>query len=144
MDKSDVNQSFCRGLRQHQLDEKRRDEEEERHRRKDKEKQKQRKENDIPSALLRDEEPEGPSRKRSKLVLPAPQISDGEMEQIVKLGKASEAAREAVTSAPEGEERPSDTLLADYAVTPGAGPGAALRTPRTPMPYQDKVQKHPE
>ena len=34
-----------------------------------------------------------PARKRSKLVLPSPQISDIEMEQIVKLGRHSEAAR---------------------------------------------------
>ena len=57
-----------------------------------------------------------------------------EMEQIVKLGKASEAAREAV--AEDGAEaRPSDTLLANYSVTPGS----ALRTPRTPMAAQDKI-----
>ena len=56
------------------------------------------------------------------------------MEQIVKLGKASEAAREAV--AEDGAEaRPSDTLLANYSVTPGS----ALRTPRTPMAAQDKI-----
>ena len=36
---------------------------------------------------------EEPARKRSKLVLPSPQISDIEMEQIVKLGRHSEAAR---------------------------------------------------
>ena len=77
------------------------------------------------------------------------------MEQIVKLGKASEAAREAVTDE-SGEARASgmikigqfenngsqstisfllDTLLANYSVTPGT----ALRTPRTPMAAQDKI-----
>jgi len=40
--------------------------------------------------LLNNDEP---ARKRSKLVLPSPQISDIEMEQIVKLGRHSEAAR---------------------------------------------------
>ena len=35
----------------------------------------------------------------------------------------------------DGGDRPSDSLLADYAVTPGT----AMRTPRTPMPQQDKV-----
>ena len=60
---------------------------------------KERKENNIPSALINNEEP---SRKRSKLVLPEPQITDTEMEQIVKLGKASEAARESVTDSAEG------------------------------------------
>ncbi len=78
---------------------------------------------------------EEPSRKRSKLVLPEPQITDTEMEQIVKLGKASEAARESVTDSDGTSMRASDTLLADYSVTPGT----ALRTPRTPMPQQDKI-----
>ena len=120
-------------LRQHDLDEKRRDEAEEKERKKDKQKLKERKENNIPSALLNNEEP---VKKRSKLVLPEPQIADVEMEQIVKLGKASEAARESVTSDTAGEsQRASDALLADYAVTPGS----AMRTPRTPMPQQDKV-----
>ena len=119
------------GLRQHELDEKRRDEDEQRERKKDKQKLKEKKENSIPSAMLNNEEP---ARKRSKLVLPSPQIDDQEMEQIVKLGKASEAAREAVVDE-DGESRPSDTLLASYAVTPGS----ALRTPRTPMAAQDKI-----
>lgn len=96
-------QDFKR-LRQHQLDDKRRDEEEDRERRKDKNKMKERKENNIPSALINNEEP---SRKRSKLVLPEPQITDTEMEQIVKLGKASEAARESVTDAEGGSMRAS-------------------------------------
>ena len=64
-------------LRQHQLDEKRRDEEEERGRKKDKQKSKEKKENNIPSQVFNNEEP---SRKRSKLVLPTPQIDDQEME----------------------------------------------------------------
>ena len=119
-------------LRQHDLDEKRRDVAEERERKKDKQKSKERKENNIPSALLNNEEP---SKKRSKLVLPEPQIADSEMEQIVKLGKASEAARESVTSDGGQSQRASDSLLADYAVTPGSG----MRTPRTPMAQQDKV-----
>ncbi|CAB4060899.1 CDC5L [Lepeophtheirus salmonis] len=89
---------------------------------KDKEK---RKENEIPKAIFEDDEPD---RKRSKLVLPEPQISDTDMEQIVKLGRASEAAKESVSS---------DALLADYNVTPG--PSLASRTPRTPMPQGDKV-----
>lgn len=117
-----------RSLRQHELDEKRRDEEEMKERKKDKQKLKDRKENNVPSAMLNNEEP---AKKRSKLVLPEPQIDDQEMEQIVKLGKASEAARESV----EAGQRPSDTLLADYAVTPGT----AFRTPRTPMAAEDRV-----
>ena len=113
-----------------QVDEKRRDEEEGKERKKDKKILKQRKENDIPAELMNNEEP---ARKRSKLVLPSPQISDSELEQIVKLGKASEAARDGVV---DGESvRASDTLLQDYTVTPSS----AMRTPRTPMAAQDKI-----
>ena len=72
------------------------------------------------------------SRKRSKLVLPAPQISDAELEEVVKLGQASEETR-----ALAGEEGgASQHLLADYSITPSATP--ILRTPRTPA-NQDTI-----
>lgn len=116
-------------LRQQNLDGELRSEKEERERRKDKQKIKQRKENDMPLAMLQNQEP---VKKRSKLVLPSPQISDQELQQVVKLGRASYAAREAVT---EGSESASDTLLNDYALaTPN--PGA---TPRTPAPSTDRI-----
>lgn len=44
-------------------------------------------------------------RKRSKLVLPAPQISDFELEEVVKLGIASEQARIQVTGGLDPSER---------------------------------------
>lgn len=44
-----------------------------RERRKDKQKLKQRKENDVPQAMLLGDQP---ARKRSKLVLPEPQVTD--------------------------------------------------------------------
>jgi len=126
----DFSSTDFKRLRMDQVDEKRRDEEEGKERKKDKKILKQRKENDIPAELMNNEEP---ARKRSKLVLPTPQISDTELEQIVKLGKHSEAARESVV---DGESvRASDTLLQDYTLTPGA----AMRTPRTPMAAQDKI-----
>ena len=117
-------------LRMDNVDPKRRDEEENKERKKDKKIMKQKKENDVPAEMMNDSEP---AKKRSKLVLPSPQISDAEMEQIVKLGRASEAARDAVVDS--DSVRASDTLLQDYAVTPGA----AMRTPRTPMAAQDHV-----
>jgi len=129
----DANAINFKRLRMDQVDEKRRDEEEQKERKKDKKVLKKQQENSVPAELLNNEEP---SRKRSKLVLPSPQITDQEMEAIVKLGRHSEQARESVVGAAEGEsQRASDTLLADYAVTPGA----ALRTPRTPMAQQDHV-----
>jgi pre-mRNA-splicing factor CDC5/CEF1 len=51
---------------------------------------------------------------------------------VVKLGRASEVAREVAT---EGGQQPSDTLLADYSLTPAGG----IRTPRTPAPTTDRV-----
>lgn len=74
-------------MRQQHLDGELRQEKEEMERRKDKQKLKQRKENDIPMGMLNNEEP---IKKRSKLVLPEPQISDQELQQVVKLGRASE------------------------------------------------------
>ncbi|XP_043248665.1 cell division cycle 5-like protein [Colletes gigas] len=108
-------------MRQQHLDGELRQEKEEMERRKDKQKLKQRKENDIPMGMLNNEEP---IKKRSKLVLPEPQISDQELQQVVKLGRASEVAREVAT---ESGITLSDSLLADYSL-----PTNAAATPRTP------------
>lgn len=89
---------------------------------------KQRKENDIPLAMLQNQEP---AKKRSKLVLPEPQISDQELQQVVKLGKASEVARDVAL---ESGVETTDTLLNDYSITPQAGV-----TPRTPAPQADRI-----
>ena len=77
-------------------------------------------------------------RKRSKLVLPSPQISNSELEEVVKLGLASEGARSMVE---EGTFTASQELLASYTPshTPGATPGATplsavLAAGRTPRP----------
>ncbi|KAL4708323.1 hypothetical protein ACJJTC_007729 [Scirpophaga incertulas] len=107
-------------LRQQHLDGELQSEKEERDRRKDKQKLKQRKENDMPEAMLQGDQP---ARKRSKLVLPEPQVSDQELQQVVKLGRASEAARESAGAAGAA----TDALLADYALA--ATPATALRTP---------------
>lgn len=48
-----------------------------------------------------------------------------ELQQVVKLGRASEAARESAG----GAGAPTDALLAEYALTPT--PATALRTPAT-------------
>jgi len=124
-----LNPDFSR-LRQQNLDGEMRSEKEERERKKDKEKLKKRKENDIPFVLMQNNAE--PSKKRSKLVLPEPQITDQELEQVVKLGKASEAAMEA---AEESGQKTTDTLLSDYSVTNNIN---NLRTPRTPA-SRDKI-----
>lgn len=118
-------------LRQQQLDGELRSEKEERERKKDKQKLKNRKENDMPAAMLAGNLE--PPKKRSKLVLPTPQISDAELEQVVKLGKASETAREA---AEVSGSKISEALLADYNITPAT---ANIRTPRTPATSRDTI-----
>lgn len=115
-------------LRQQTLDGELRTEKEARERKKDKEKLKQRKENDIPTALLKNQEP---AKKRSKLVLPEPQISDQELQQVVKLGRASEIAKEVAS---ESGVETTDALLADYSITP-----QVAATPRTPAPVTDRI-----
>ncbi|EDV25235.1 uncharacterized protein TRIADDRAFT_37778 [Trichoplax adhaerens] len=114
-------------LRRQKLDGPTRDEVEERERKRDKDRQKKRKEKDMPGAIMQMNRDTDPMIKRSKLVLPAPQVSDAELEEIVKMGYTSENVK---ASAEEGGNIASQKLLADYSVTPGAG--GALRTPRTP------------
>ncbi|XP_058451728.1 cell division cycle 5-like protein [Malaya genurostris] len=115
-------------LRQQNLDGELRTEKEARERKKDKEKIKQKKENDIPLAMLQNQEP---AKKRSKLVLPEPQISDQELQQVVKLGRASEIAKEVAS---ESGVETTDALLADYSITP-----QVTMTPRTPAPVTDRI-----
>ncbi|ALC44059.1 CG6905 [Drosophila busckii] len=117
-------------MRQQDLDGELRSEKEERERKRDKQKLKQRKENEVPTAMLQNAEPE---RKRSKLVLPTPQISDQELQQVVKLGRASEMAKEI---AGESGIETTDALLADYSITP-----QIAATPRTPAPYTDRIMQ---
>lgn len=124
-----IEQDFS-SLRQQQLDGELRTEKEERERKKDKQKLKSRKENEIPLAMLQNSEP---AKKRSKLVLPEPQISDQELQQVVKLGRASEIAKEVAS---ESGIETTDALLADYSITP-----QVMSTPRTPAPITDRIMQ---
>lgn len=72
-----------------------------------------------------------PAKKRSKLVLPEPQISDQELQQVIKLGRASEVAKEVAL---ESGFEMTDSLLSDYTVTPQVSV-----TPRTPAPQTDRI-----
>ncbi|XP_041462209.1 cell division cycle 5-like protein [Lytechinus variegatus] len=130
-----VDPNFKR-LRREDMDQARRDEIEERERKKDRQKLKKRKENDLPGAIAMTNKMAEPMKKRSKLVLPTPQISDAELEEVVKLGQASENARQiAEEGAVNGA---SDALLSDYTMTPGP---ANLRTPRTPATHDTVLQE---
>ncbi|KAK4189312.1 putative Pre-mRNA-splicing factor [Podospora australis] len=66
------------------------------------------------------------SQKRKALVLPAPQVSEGELEEIVKMGmlgeRASQMARESDNDATRG-------LVGNYTAL---NSGAPIRTPRAP------------
>ncbi|RVW44243.1 Cell division cycle 5-like protein [Vitis vinifera] len=76
---------------------------------------------DAPSAILQANKMNDPEtvRKRSKLMLPAPQISDHELEEIAKMGYASDllAGNEELTEG-SGATR---ALLANYSQTPRQG-----------------------
>ncbi|KAK7815556.1 hypothetical protein U0070_005668, partial [Myodes glareolus] len=123
-----------RKLRQQDLDGELRSEKEGRDRKKDKQHLKRKKESDLPSAILQTSGVSEFTKKRSKLVLPAPQISDAELQEVVKVGQASEVARQ--TAEESGiTNSASSTLLSEYNVTNNS---IALRTPRTPA-SQDRI-----
>ncbi|KAH8925031.1 hypothetical protein BT69DRAFT_1312106 [Atractiella rhizophila] len=71
--------------------------------------------------------------RRGKLVLPEPQVGEQELEEIVKIGKSGETARNAVIR--EGEDEDETALLGDY--TP-LDRGREIRTQRTEQ-KQDSV-----
>uniref|UniRef100_A0A3Q1EVE1 Cell division cycle 5-like protein n=1 Tax=Acanthochromis polyacanthus TaxID=80966 RepID=A0A3Q1EVE1_9TELE len=135
MEQYDALEPNFKRLRQQHLDGELRNEREERDRKKDKQKIKKKKESDLPSAILQTSGVAEFTKKRSKLVLPAPQISDAELEEVVKLGVASEVARQAAEESESGNSA-SSTLLSEYSVTNTMTTG--LRTPRTPA-AQDRI-----
>lgn len=99
---------------------------------------------DAPSAILQANKLNDPEtvRKRSKLMLPAPQISDHELEEIAKMGYASDllAGSEELTEG-SGATR---ALLANYAQTPRQGI-TPMRTPqRTPAGKGDAIMMEAE
>ncbi|XP_077586222.1 cell division cycle 5-like protein [Stigmatopora nigra] len=124
-------------LRQQHLDGELRNEREDRDRRKDKQKIKRKKESDLPSAILQTSGVAEFTKKRSKLVLPAPQISDVELEEVVKMGVASEVARQTAEES-ESANSASSALLSEYSITNNMNTG--LRTPRTPA-VQDRIMQ---
>ena len=127
----DVTDPNYKKLRLHELDEKRRDEEEQRNRHKDKDKITKRQEGDAPGAVkqLNQMNMINPTKKRSKLVLPAPQITESELEEVVKMGRTSENI---AAEANAGGSGASNMLLSNYTFnTPAAGT-TVMRTPRTP------------
>ncbi|KAJ3087333.1 CDC5 cell division cycle 5-like protein [Quaeritorhiza haematococci] len=110
------------------LEGKRRADEEAEERKKDAKRQKVRKEKGEyvpPQALRAAKEQEMMKSQRKKLILPAPQISENELEEIVKIGYAGETAKAIVDTE---DATASRTLLGDYSTT--FKPQNQLRTPR--------------
>ncbi|RAK73987.1 putative cell division control protein (Cdc5) [Aspergillus fijiensis CBS 313.89] len=70
------------------------------------------------------------SSKRRALVLPSPQVSEGEMEDIIKMGMAGDRA-----SKMAGDEEGARGLLGNYNAIVG---GTPIRTPRAP-PQEDHI-----
>ncbi|XP_010490310.1 PREDICTED: cell division cycle 5-like protein [Camelina sativa] len=99
---------------------------------------------DAPAAILQANKLNDPEavRKRSKLMLPPPQISDHELEEIAKMGYASDllAENEELT---EGSAA-TRALLANYSQTPRQGM-TPMRTPqRTPSGKGDPIMMEAE
>lgn len=115
-----------KSMRQQDLDGELRSEKEEQERKKDKQKLKNRKDNNVtpPTTIMNSSDV--PERKRSKLVLPMPQITDHELNLVVKLGRASEIAKGMVSDS--GIET-TDHLLQDYSITPQNNNASTIRTP---------------
>lgn len=98
---------------------------------------------DAPSAILHANKLNDPEtvRKRSKLMLPPPQISDHELEEIAKMGYASDLVGSDEITEGSGATR---ALLANYAQTPSQGM-TPLRTPqRTPAGKGDAIMMEAE
>ncbi|KAL5960739.1 Cell division cycle 5-like protein [Taenia solium] len=103
-------------------------EREKRERKKDAERQAKRLESDLPGALLAREKDNGePVVKRSKLVLPAPQISDLELENLVKVGQAGENAMRMALEDSRSDAVATQTLLSEY--HKGGGNDSTFATP---------------
>eukprot|EP00850_Spirogloea_muscicola_P023426 SM000355S13193 [mRNA] locus=s355:12158:17386:- [translate_table: standard] len=99
---------------------------------------------DAPSAILQVNKLNDPEavRKRSKLALPSPQISDRELEEIAKMGYSGDMLANG-----DEEEGSAATraLLASYGQTPARGGVTPLRTPqRTPGGKGDAIMMEAE
>ena len=110
-------------------------------REKDVEKLAKKKESDMPSVIFSQTGVGNePVKKRSKLVLPAPQITDEELDQVVKIGLASEAARREAEASGIPDSATHD-LLGDYnSATPAITAGSMAPPARTPA-VEDSLMK---
>uniref|UniRef100_A0A0N4ZND2 Cell division cycle 5-like protein n=1 Tax=Parastrongyloides trichosuri TaxID=131310 RepID=A0A0N4ZND2_PARTI len=101
-------------------------------RREDKKKIQKRKQEELPETIFKRPD----EIKRSKLVLPAPQVTDKEIEEIVKLGKINQMAKEMI------DDSASSNLLHDYEESSRVTFNA--RSVRTPAIRDDHIAKEVE
>lgn len=128
-DKFEKNTTFKKVTRA-ELEGPRRDDIENEGRKKDKELLKKRRAEETPESIF----VQKAEKKRSKLVLPAPQISEREMEEIIKIGQATDSIKDL------SDENPTSMLLHDY----GDVKTNSIRTARTPLVHADVIQKEAE
>lgn len=123
-----------RNLTSETFEGKRRDEIEARERKKDIKRQKLFRQQNLPAAIQqinRLNDPQSSIRMRNPIQLPAPQVSDADLENIARLrNDALSLNGEDVVS--------SSNLLIQYAATP------MINTPRTPVTHQDTIRQEIE
>eukprot|EP00457_Paulinella_chromatophora_P002007 gb/GEZN01002010.1/.p1 GENE.gb/GEZN01002010.1/~~gb/GEZN01002010.1/.p1 ORF type:complete len:798 (+),score=178.29 gb/GEZN01002010.1/:59-2452(+) len=114
-----------------QLDGEQRDAVEERERKKDKRRQALARKANLPQQLVKINKMNNPDeiRRRAALILPAPQVSDRELEDVAKISSASLA----VTKDLMGGSAATKALLASYSATPNRvqNQASVARTPQS-------------
>lgn len=120
---------------------KRRIEIEEMERKRDFKRQKAKKEGEdyVPPAALKNASQELAISDRKKLVLPAPQVSEAELEELVKLGHSGEAARMMAEST--GSQTPSTSFLISDTLGKVNTKAVPMRTPRVVSDTGDDILK---
>mmetsp|Transcript_15445 Transcript_15445/g.60381 ORF Transcript_15445/g.60381 Transcript_15445/m.60381 type:complete len:764 (-) Transcript_15445:40-2331(-) len=117
-----------------ELEEKRRSEVEENLRKQDIKKQREREKKNLPAVVMQTNKLNDPQQVRNynSLKMPAPQISESELEELAKLNKAGGAGAAALAAAEDNSA--TSALLSSYRSTPATGTGRlAGKTPvRTP------------
>uniref|UniRef100_A0A0N5CGQ6 Cell division cycle 5-like protein n=1 Tax=Strongyloides papillosus TaxID=174720 RepID=A0A0N5CGQ6_STREA len=101
-------------------------------RREDKKKLQKRKQEEMPETIFKRPD----EIKRSKLILPTPQVTDKEIEEIVKLGKVNQMAKGMI------DDSASSTLLHDYEESTRVT--FNTRSVRTPAVHDDHISKEVE
>lgn len=107
----------------HDMDEKQRIQEEKKLRKQDRAKFRRFQDANLPAALGKVSQANDPSaaRKRSRLEMPAPVVTDRELEEVAKTGSTQGGMEEGE----EGADHPATrALVGSYEATPGATPGA--------------------